>query len=244
MNENRPRSPAIEVSSLSIAYGAKIAVRDVSFSVDFGEIVAMIGPNGAGKTSTLETIEGFKAPTGGSVRVLELDPHGNQHRLARQVGIMLQSGGLYPAMTPKQLVRLFQGYYQLPGEIDEFLDRLDLVRVQKTPYRRLSGGEQKKLLLALALIGSPRVLVLDEPTSGVDLYGRLAIRDILANQRMKGVCVLYATHELAEAERVADRVVIINQGTVVAQGQVGELLTRFGASDLEGVFTSSLDFPE
>ena len=217
-------------------YGALTAVDTISFTADAGEVVALLGPNGAGKTSTVETLEGYRGPSAGQVRVLDLDPVGKRRDLLPSIGVMLQTGGVYPTMGPAAALRLFASYYDDPADPDELLGRMGLEQVARTPWRRLSGGEQRRLALGLALVGRPRVAFLDEPTAGVDPQGRIAIRAEVRRLRDQGVCVLLTTHELDEAEKVADRVVIIDRGRLVAEGTPAELMQagqggdiRFGA---------------
>ncbi len=227
--------PALDVSGLVVRYGEVVAVDGVDLQAAAGEVVAVLGRNGAGKTSTVEAIEGYRKAAAGTIRVLGLDPQrGSDHRqLTRRVGVMLQRGGVYPAMAPADAIRLFARYYDQPEDPDVLLERLALTgAVARTPWRRLSGGEQQRLSLALALVGRPEAVFLDEPTAGVDPQGRLAIRTVIAELRAAGVCVVLTTHELDEAERVADRIVIIDRGRVVAAGTTSELTT--GGN--EGVF--------
>jgi ABC-2 type transport system ATP-binding protein len=228
--------PAVEVNQLVVRYGQVTAVDRVSFAGEAGQVVALLGPNGAGKTSTVETLEGYRRPSGGMVRVLGLDPHHDHHALTQRIGVMLQRGGVYPGMSPLEAVRLFAKYYETAEEPEGLLYRVGLADVARTPWRRLSGGEQQRLSLALALVGRPWVAFLDEPTAGVDPQGRLAIRDVISDLRASGVCVLMTTHELGEAERLADHIVIIDRGRVVAEGSPAALMTegagreiRFGA---------------
>lgn len=228
--------PVIDVSGLVVRYGERTAVDGVSFSAEAGEVVTLLGPNGAGKTTTVETLEGFRRPDGGWARVLGLDPRRDRARLVPRIGVMLQQGGVYPSMGPLDALRLFAAYYDRPADPDELLERVGLRSAARTPWRRLSGGEQQRLSLALALVGRPEAVFLDEPTAGVDPHGRAAIRDIVRSLRDQGVCVLLTTHELDEVERVADRVVIVDRGRVVAEGSpaslmaaAGEDAVRFGA---------------
>ena len=222
--------PAIDVSDLRVRYGTVVAVDGVSFTVEAGEVVALLGPNGAGKTTTVETLEGYRRPHGGSVRVLGLDPGRDHRRLVPRIGVMLQRGGVYPGMNALSALRLFAAYYDEPRPVDDLLDLVGLRSVAGTPWRRLSGGEQQRLSLALALVGRPEVAFLDEPTAGVDLHGRVAIREVVRSLRDDGVCVLLTTHELEEAERVADRVVIVDRGRVVGAGTPAELMATAGES--------------
>jgi ABC-2 type transport system ATP-binding protein len=218
-----PPMPALEVSGLVVRYGSVVAVDGVSFSAEAGEVLALLGPNGAGKTSTVETLEGYRRPSGGSVRVLGLDPVADAASLVPRIGVMLQSGGVYPGMSAREVLSLFAAYYDDPADPAELLAQVGLDGVAGTAWRRLSGGEQQRLSLALALVGRPEVAFLDEPTAGIDPQGRLVIRDVIRSLRDTGVCVLLTTHELDEAERVADRVVIIDHGRVLADGTPAEL---------------------
>ncbi len=227
--------PAVECRDLIVRYGKRTAVDSVSLEVDAGEVVAVLGPNGAGKTSTIETLEGYRAPSAGAVRVLGLDPRRDHRSLVPRIGVMLQRGGVYPMLGPRRVVELFAGYYADPEPTDALLDLVGLRSVERTPWRHLSGGEQQRLGLALALIGRPEVAFLDEPTAGVDPEGRLAIRRVIQQLRDRRVCVLLTTHELAEAERVAQRIVVLHRGRVLADGAPGEL----GAGVLRGVWFTS-----
>jgi len=202
-----------------------VAVDGVDLTVAAGEVVALLGRNGAGKTTTVETLEGYRRRARGEVRVLGLDPGraADHKRLTPRMGVMLQRGGVYPAMGPAEAVRLFASYYDSPADPEELVERLGLAGVARTPWRRLSGGEQQRLSLALALVGRPEVAFLDEPTAGVDPAGRLQIREEIAGLRQSGAAVLLTTHELEEAERLSDRIVIIDRGRVAATGTAAEL---------------------
>ena len=216
-------SYAIDATNLRVAFGEKDAVRDVTLQVNYGEIVTLLGPNGAGKTTVVETLLGFRPPTDGTARVHGLDPVRDHADVVARTGALLQRGGVWFPMTPRQVLDLTSSYYALPRDPRELIDLLDLTACAATPWRRLSGGEQQRTLLALALLGRPKALLLDEPTSAVDPEGRQAIRALLASERERGVALLITTHELVEAERSADRVVIMNEGAVVAQGTLEEL---------------------
>lgn len=219
--------PAIEVSGLVVRYGPVVAVDHLDLSVEAGEVVTLLGPNGAGKTSTVEVLEGYRRREGGVVRVLGLDPRADHRALSARIGVMLQRGGVYPGMSAIEALRLFAAYYESAEDPDLLLARVGLAEVARTPWRRLSGGQQQRLSLALALVGRPSVAFLDEPTAGVDPEGRLTIRRVVGDLRSAGAAVLLTTHELEEAERLADRVVIIDHGRVVAAGTLAEL--RAGA---------------
>ena len=216
-------SYAIDATNLRVTFGEKDAVRDVTLQVNYGEIVTLLGPNGAGKTTVVETLLGFRPPTDGTARVHGLDPVRDHADVVARTGALLQRGGVWFPMTPRQVLDLTSSYYALPRDPRELIDLLDLTACAATPWRRLSGGEQQRTLLALALLGRPKALLLDEPTSAVDPEGRQAIRALLASERERGVALLITTHELVEAERSADRVVIMNEGAVVAQGTLEEL---------------------
>ena len=223
---------AVEVIDLVVDYGGVAAVRGASFAAATGAVTALLGPNGAGKTSTVETLEGYRVPTSGSVRVLGLDPRRDNAAVRARIGVMLQSGGVYPTMGPEEAIRLFAAYYDHPLDPASLLERVGLAGVARTPWRRLSGGEQQRLSLALALVGRPEVAFLDEPTAGVDPAGRLVIRDVIRGLRDEGVAVLLTTHELEEAARLADHVVILDRGQVVAAGTPAELTASGDASDI------------
>jgi ABC-2 type transport system ATP-binding protein len=216
-------SNAVEVSEVTVNFAALSAVDDVSLHVAYGEVVTLLGPNGAGKTTLVETLLGFRAPTSGTVRLHGLDPLRDHKEVVVRTGALLQRGGVWFPMSPRQVLDLTASYYDAPRATDELLDLLDLARCARTPWRRLSGGEQQRTLLALALLGRPRVLVLDEPTTAVDPEGRQVIRELIASERDRGCALLVTTHELSEAERTSNRVVIMNRGHVVIHGTLDEL---------------------
>ena len=230
-------SPVVVCEDVVIRYGDTVAVDGLSFVARPGQVMALLGPNGAGKTSTVESLEGYRRLDGGTVRVLGLDPARDHAALVPRIGVMLQRGGVYPMLGPAQVLHLFSRYYDDPADPDELLRRVGLDGVRRTPFRRLSGGEQQRLSLALALVGRPEVLFLDEPTAGIDPEGRIAVRSIIAEQRDRGIGVILTTHELAEAERLADHVVIIDQGRVLAAGSPSELAA--GISDGAVLFTTA-----
>jgi ABC-2 type transport system ATP-binding protein len=236
-----PRVPAVECDGVVISYGDTLAVDRLSFAAHRGEVVALLGPNGAGKTSTVEALEGYRSITAGTVRVLGLDPGRDHAALVPRMGVMLQNGGIYPMLGPAQVLHLFAAYYDDPDDPDALLDQVGLGAARRTPWRRLSGGEQQRLSLALALVGRPEVLFLDEPTAGVDPEGRIVVRELIAAQRDKGLCVLLTTHELAEAERVADRVVIMDRGRLLAEGTPGELARGTADGSIRFTTDSGID---
>lgn len=228
--------PALEVDDLSITYGTITAVDGVSFTADTGRVLALLGPNGAGKTSTVEALEGYRRPSAGAVRVLGLDPIRDHASVTPRIGVMLQAGGVYPGIRPLEMLRLLADFYPDPDDPESLLQRVGLSHRERSTWRHLSGGEQQRLSLALALIGRPEVVFLDEPSAGVDVSGRQLIRNLVRELAAEGRCVLLTTHDLDEAEKVADHVVIIDRGRVVAEGSPSELMTagdgaeiRFGA---------------
>ena len=221
---------AVEVDRLTIRYGDRVAVDGLSFRAERGEITALLGPNGAGKTSTVETLEGYRRPSDGAVRVLGLDPWADHSAVVARIGVMLQSGGVATGVRPLEVLRLFASYYDAPADPVELLDRVGLADRARSTWRSLSGGEQQRLSLALALVGRPELVFLDEPTAGIDPAGRQVIRRIVADLRTDGVAVLVTTHDLDEAERLADRVVIIDHGQLLADATPTELM-QTGRSD-------------
>jgi len=220
---------AVEVENLVVSYGELRAVDGISFRARRGEVLCLLGPNGAGKTTTVSVLEGYRKPDSGRVRVLGMDPVKDHKALVPRIGLMLQEGGVYPTMTPKQALDLFASYYDDPEDPQGLLDLLELSRVARTPFRSLSGGEQRRVSLALALIGRPEVAFLDEPTSGVDPEGRLVIRKVIEALARVGCCVIMTTHELDIAERVADEVIVINHGVLIASGSPTELASKGAA---------------
>jgi ABC-2 type transport system ATP-binding protein len=215
--------PAIEVLGLVKRYAGRTVLADVSFSVERGTVFALLGPNGAGKTTTVETIEGYRSPDGGSVRVLGLDPIRDGQALRGRLGLMLQGGGIYPLARSLELLRLFARFYVRPLDAADLLERVGLTDVAGTRYRSLSGGERQRLGLALALIGRPELVVLDEPTAGMDPAAKATTRQLIANLRADGVSVLLTTHDMDDVERLADRVALIDRGRLVALGTLSEL---------------------
>jgi ABC-2 type transport system ATP-binding protein len=216
--------PTVVVEDLVIRYGDVTAVDGVSFDAAAGQVTVVLGPNGAGKTSTIEHLEGYRRATSGRSRVLGLDPIAQHAELTRQVGIMLQQGGIPTGIRPGEVLAQYAGFFENPRDPDELLALVGLTDRRRATYRRLSGGEQQRLSLALALVGRPRCVFLDEPTAGVDLEGRDLIRSVVDGLRDDGVTVVVTTHDLDEAERMADHVVIIDRGKVVADGTPATLM--------------------
>jgi ABC-2 type transport system ATP-binding protein len=211
-------------------YGAITAVSDFDLEVRPAEVFALLGPNGAGKTTTIEMCEGFQRPDAGSIEVLGLDPFVDNARLRARIGVMLQGGGGYPAARAGEMLRLVAAYAANPLDPQWLLDTLGLTDVARTTYRRLSGGQQQRLALACALVGRPELVFLDEPTAGMDAHARLVVWELIDGLRRDGVTVVLTTHHLKEAEELADRLIIIDHGVVVAEGTPAELM-RSGAED-------------
>lgn len=220
---------AVEVVDLVKAYGARRAVAGLSLSVPRGSVLALLGPNGAGKTTTVEICEGFRRADSGTVRVLGLDPVRDSAALRPRVGVMLQDGvGGYTGASGLELLRLFAAFAAHPQDPVALLETVGLTDVAGTAVKRLSGGQQQRLSLALALVARPELVFLDEPTSGMDPQSRRRTWELIRALRADGVSVVLTTHFLDEAEQLADTVVVIDQGRVVAQGSPAEL-TRAGA---------------
>jgi ABC-2 type transport system ATP-binding protein len=216
--------PALVIDGLVKRYGDRVAVDGVSLRVQRARVLALLGPNGAGKTTTIETCIGFRRADRGTVRVLGLDPHKENAELRPRIGVMLQSGGVYQAARCGEMLRLVASYAADPLDPAELLDRLGLTPVQNTPYRRLSGGQQQRLSLAMALVGRPEMVFLDEPTTGLDPQARHETWRIVEALRRDGVSIVLTTHDMEEAERLADDVVIVDHGTVIAAGTCDELI--------------------
>jgi ABC-2 type transport system ATP-binding protein len=214
---------AVTVDGLVKRYGQRTVLDGLSLDVRAGEVVALLGPNGAGKTTTVEIIEGYRRGDAGTVRVLGSDPSMGGRELRARVGVMLQGGGIDPRAQPRETLRLYGQFHADPRDADELLDLVGLGAAARTRYRRLSGGERQRLGLALALVGEPEVLVLDEPTAGMDPEARARTRSIVGEVRDSGVAILLTSHDLTDVERLADRIVIIDGGRVVAAGTPAEL---------------------
>ena len=206
----------IVVDNFSKSYDSHRVVDQLQFTVQRGEVFALLGPNGAGKTTTIETLEGYRTPDSGRVRVLGLDPIREAQALQPQIGIMLQQDGLYPGLRVREVLHLFASYYENPQNVDELLERVGLTSSVKTYCRKLSGGQKRRLALALALVGNPVLVFLDEPTAGMDPQARLATWEIMRDLKRNGATVLLTTHLMDEAERLADRVAIIDSGQLIA----------------------------
>ena len=223
-------SPVVEVSHLSKSYpgargaGAKVAVADVSLTVAHGEIFGVLGPNGAGKTTTVECIAGLRTADGGDIRVLGKNPRTDPLAVRQHVGVQLQEAALHDNITVDEAMRVFASFYPDPASVPELLDLLDLTAHGKQRFGKLSGGQKQRLSIALALVGKPQVAILDELTTGLDPAARRATWDLVERVRDSGVTILLVTHFMDEAERLCDRLVVIDAGRVVAEGTPAALI--------------------
>jgi ABC-2 type transport system ATP-binding protein len=215
--------PAIAVDGLTKRYRSRAVVDDVALAVQRGEVVGLIGPNGAGKTTTVEIIEGYRSADAGSVRVLGVDPSRGARAHRARVGLMLQEGGIDLRARPGESLHQYAAFHADPLDPDGLLDELGLRSVASTPFRQLSGGERQRLGFALALVGRPEVLILDEPTAGMDPEARAVVRARIAAERETGTAVLVTSHELTDVERLADRIVILVAGRIAGAGTPAEL---------------------
>ncbi|MBB3044642.1 ABC transporter ATP-binding protein [Nocardioides soli] len=214
---------AVEIDGLVMRYGEKVAVDGLSMTVDRHTITAVLGPNGAGKTTTLETCEGYRRPQAGSVRVLGLDPVRDRSDLLPRIGVMLQGGGAWSGVQAMEMLDHVARLHAHPLDTALLAERLGLGDCGRTPYRRLSGGQQQRLGLAMALVGRPEIVFVDEPTAGMDPQARRTTWDLLRELRHDGVTVVLTTHYLEEAEHLADQVHIIDRGRLIASGTPEEL---------------------
>jgi ABC-2 type transport system ATP-binding protein len=221
---------AIEVRGLRKSYGDVEAVRGIDLAVDAGEVFALLGPNGAGKTTTVEILEGYRERSAGDVSVLGHDPAKRERAFRRRIGIVLQSTGVDPYLTTRETVDLFAGYYPRPRDVDEVLDVVGLTEKRDTRVLKLSGGQQRRLDVAIALAGDPELLFLDEPTTGFDPGARRNAWGIVRNLTALGKTVFLTTHYMDEAQNLANRVAVISRGEIVAEGPP----SRLGGRDLAG----------
>lgn len=223
-------TPVVRLRGVSKRYGSVVAVSDLNLDVERAEVFALLGPNGAGKTTTVDMCEGFVTPDTGTIDVLGLNPVADNARLRERIGVMLQGGGGYPAARAGEMLDLVAAYAADPLDPAWLLDTLGLTDAARTTYRRLSGGQQQRLALACAIVGRPELVFLDEPTAGMDAHARLVVWELIEALRRDGVTVVLTTHQLKEAEELADRIVIIDRGSPVASGSPAELM-RNGAED-------------
>ncbi|GAB2603826.1 ABC transporter ATP-binding protein [Streptomyces capparidis] len=234
---------AVEVAGLVKRYGSKTAVDGLDLTVRQGGLTAVLGPNGAGKTTTIETCEGYRRPDGGTVRVLGLDPVAESARLRPRIGVMLQSGGVYPGARAEEMLRHTARLHAHPVDVDLLVERLGLGNCGRTPYRRLSGGQRQRLALAMAVVGRPELLFLDEPTAGLDPQARHATWELVRELRADGATVVLTTHFMDEAEQLADDVAIVDSGRVIARGSPEELCQGGAENTLRFTGRPGLDLP-
>jgi ABC-2 type transport system ATP-binding protein len=234
-------APAVEITGLVKRFGSTTAVDGLDLRMPRGRLLALLGPNGAGKTTTVEICEGFLKPDSGTVRVLGLDPIRESAALRPKIGVMPQGGGAYPGVRAEEMLRLVAACAANPLDPAWLLDILGLGSARRTPFKRLSGGQQQRLSLACALIGRPELVFLDEPTAGMDPQARRLVWDLLGALRADGVSVLLTTHLMEEAEALADDVVIVDGGKVIAEGSPSALTAEGDEAQLRFKAQSKLD---
>jgi len=235
-------SNVIEVENLQKSYGATRAVDGVTFTVEQGEVFGMVGPNGAGKTTTIECVEGLRRPDAGRIRVLGADPQAGREAIAERIGVQLQQASLPPRLRVGEALELFAAFYPKPAASDELLDRLGLAEKRSAPVAKLSGGQRQRLFIALALVNQPELIFLDELTTGLDPQARRSMWDLVREVRQQGRTVFLTTHFMEEAERLCDRVAILDQGKIVALDRPEALVRSLGAGT-RVVFTLPQDAP-
>ncbi|MBC7290073.1 MAG: ABC transporter ATP-binding protein [Actinotalea sp.] len=240
----RPAPGAVVVSALTKAYGGREAVRGLDLVAPAGRLTALLGPNGAGKTTTVECCEGLRRPDGGTVRVLGLDPVRDAARLRPRVGVMLQDGGLPSTVPAGEVLRHVAAMYRHPRPTDELSARLGMESFARTQVRRLSGGQRQRLALACAVVGRPEVVFLDEPSAGLDPQARLAVWDLVRELRDAGTTIVLTTHQMAEAEALADHVVVVDGGRAVASGTPAELVGGASGGSTLRLALAQADQPE
>ena len=225
-------APAISVTGLHKSYGAYEAVRGIDFEIETGEVFGLLGPNGAGKTTTVEILEGYRTRDGGQVSVLGQDPAHAGPDWRQRIGVVLQSGALYPNLTVTEHLELFAGYYERSRDVGQVIEVVGLADKHDARVRTLSGGQQRRLDLGLGLIGDPDVLFLDEPTTGFDPAARRAAWDVIRSLRTLGKTILLTTHYMDEAEQLSDRVAVLREGAIVAIGRPEELSGAAPATEI------------
>jgi ABC-2 type transport system ATP-binding protein len=229
--------PAVVVENLTMRYADTVAVDGLSLEVARNSITAVLGPNGAGKTTTLETCEGYRRPQQGSVTVLGLDPQADRRALLPRIGVMLQNGGAWSGVRAEEMLRHVASLHAHPLDVSMLVERLGLGSCGRTPYRRLSGGQQQRLALAMAVVGRPELVFVDEPTAGMDPQARRATWALLEEMRGDGVTIVLTTHYMDEAERLADTIHVIDHGRLIASGTPFDLTRGTGHSTIRLVVT-------
>ncbi|MHB8568461.1 MAG: ABC transporter ATP-binding protein [Nitrososphaerales archaeon] len=220
---------SIEVSSLKKAYGSLLAVNEISFSVEEGEVFSLLGPNGAGKTTTVEILEGLRQRDGGEAKVLGIDPWKNGYELHKQIGVIPQGFRFFDKTTPKEAIEYYARLFNVKVDTMDLLKQVILDDSKNTIFENLSGGQKQKVGLALALVNNPKLLFLDEPTTGLDAQARRAMWEVIRRLKSEGKSVFLTTHYLEEAEVLADRVAIMTRGKIIAQGTPDELKSKYGS---------------
>ena len=246
LTQNAEDSPtestaAITVRHLVKRYGRLLAVNDVSFSIREGEIFGIIGPNGAGKTTTVECISGLRGPDSGSVSVYGFSPQKDRNRIREFVGVQLQESALPPRLKVGEAVRLFASFYSSPLDPNELLESLGIEHIENSAFKSLSGGQKQRLSIALALVGNPRIAILDELTTGLDPEARRETWGLIERMRDRGVTVVLVTHYMDEAERLCDRLALINHGAVRALGTPEAIAAETGGSRVRFVPSQPVD---
>ena len=232
-------NPVVEVHNLTKTYGEKVAVADLSFSVAPGEIFGVLGPNGSGKSTAVECIAGLRDADDGHIRVLGIDPQAHPELIREHVGVQFQEAALHDKITVGEALALFASFYDSPADVDELLTVLDLQEKRDAQFRSLSGGQKQRVSIALALVGNPKVAILDELSTGLDPQARRTTWEVVRREREAGATVLLVTHFMEEAERLCDRLIIIDHGQIIAEGSPQALIDSVeGARSLEDVFVA------
>jgi ABC-2 type transport system ATP-binding protein len=232
-------NPVVEVHNLRKTYGQKVAVADLSFVVAPGEIFGILGPNGSGKSTAVECIAGLGDADAGQIRVLGIDPQTHPELIREHVGVQFQEAGLHDKISVREALTLFASFYDNPADVDELLTVLDLQDKRDAQFRSLSGGQKQRVSIALALVGNPKVAILDELTTGLDPQARRTTWEVVRRVRDTGSTVLLVTHFMEEAERLCDRLIIIDRGQILAEGSPQDLINCVdGAQSLEDVFVA------
>lgn len=229
----------VEVHHLRKTYGRKVALADISFAVAPEEIFGVLGPNGSGKSTAVECIAGLRDADGGDIRVLGIDPEAHPELIRDHVGIQFQEAGLHDKITVHEALTLFASFYDSPADVDDLLNVLDLTDKRDDQFRSLSGGQKQRVSIALALVGNPKVAILDELTTGLDPQARRTTWEVVRRVRDMGATVVLVTHFMEEAERLCDRLVILDRGHIIAEGSPQDLISSVaGAQSLEDVFVA------